>query len=73
MKEYPSGLTIMFFYSSSVSLLAALVGTFVEPDSTKWIIKPDIALVSIVCSVSGDISQKTSTDEIWSNSSSSHG
>ncbi|XP_042024508.1 WAT1-related protein At3g28050-like [Salvia splendens] len=50
MKEYPSGLTIMFFYSSSVSLLAALVGIFVEPDSTIWIIKPDIALVSIVCS-----------------------
>ncbi|KAG6395975.1 hypothetical protein SASPL_142109 [Salvia splendens] len=48
--EYPSGLTIMFFYSSSVSLLAALVGIFVEPDSTIWIIKPDIALVSIVCS-----------------------
>ncbi|KAL1538596.1 WAT1-related protein-like protein isoform X2 [Salvia divinorum] len=50
MKEFPSSLTIIFFYSSSVSLLAALVGIFVEPDSSKWIIRPNIALVSIVCS-----------------------
>ncbi|XP_057769399.1 WAT1-related protein At3g28050-like isoform X2 [Salvia miltiorrhiza] len=50
MKEYPSGLSIMFFYTSSVSVLAAVVGFFLEPDSTKWIIKPNIALVSIICS-----------------------
>ncbi|XP_057769443.1 WAT1-related protein At3g28050-like [Salvia miltiorrhiza] len=50
MKGYPSGLSIMFFYTSSVSVLAAVVGFFLEPDSTKWIIKPNIALVSIICS-----------------------
>ena len=54
MKEYPSEFTIIFFYTSSVSVLAAIAGTFAEPDSSKWMIRPNIALVSMLCSVSGE-------------------
>ncbi|KAL8043925.1 hypothetical protein ABFX02_08G014500 [Erythranthe guttata] len=50
MKEYPAELTVIFFYTSCVSFLAAIVSFFAEPDSTKWIIKPSIALASVLCS-----------------------
>ncbi|XP_057769395.1 WAT1-related protein At3g28050-like [Salvia miltiorrhiza] len=50
MKEYPSEFTIIFFYTSSVSILAAVAGVFAEPDSSKWMIRPNIALASILCS-----------------------
>ncbi|XP_042024510.1 WAT1-related protein At3g28050-like isoform X2 [Salvia splendens] len=50
MKEYPSEFTIIFFYTSSVSVLAAIAGTFAEPDSSKWMIRPNVALVSMLCS-----------------------
>ncbi|XP_009599994.1 WAT1-related protein At3g28050-like isoform X1 [Nicotiana tomentosiformis] len=50
MKEYPAEVTVVFFYNLCVSCLAAIVGFFTEPDSNKWRIKPDIALVSILCS-----------------------
>lgn len=52
MKEYPAEVTVVFFYNLCVSILAGIVGFFTEPDSNKWIIKPDIALASILCSVS---------------------
>ncbi|KAK3033553.1 hypothetical protein RJ639_032401 [Escallonia herrerae] len=50
MKEYPAELTVVFFYNLSVSILAAIVGLVTEPNSSAWKIKPDIALVSILCS-----------------------
>ncbi|XP_076896969.1 WAT1-related protein At3g28050-like [Bidens hawaiensis] len=50
MKEYPAELTVVFFYNFIVSLLAAIVGVFSEPDSSAWRIKPNIALASILCS-----------------------
>lgn len=50
MKEYPAEVTVVFFYNLCVSILAGIVGFFTEPDSNKWIIKPDIALASILCS-----------------------
>ncbi|XP_076897461.1 WAT1-related protein At3g28050-like [Bidens hawaiensis] len=50
MKEYPSELTVVFFYTLVVSLLATIFGAFTEPDSSAWRIKPDIALASILCS-----------------------
>ncbi|KAJ8567003.1 hypothetical protein K7X08_019211 [Anisodus acutangulus] len=50
MKEYPAEVTVVFFYNLCVSILAGIVGFFSEPDSNKWIIKPDIALASILCS-----------------------
>lgn len=50
MKEYPAELTVVFFYNLIVSILAAIVGVFTEPDSSSWTIKPDIALASILCS-----------------------
>ena len=52
LKEYPSELTVVFFYNLIVSMLSAIVGAFTEPDSSAWRIKPDIALASILCSVS---------------------
>lgn len=52
MKEYPAEVTVVFFYNVWVSILAAIVGIFTEPDSSKWKIKPGIALASILCSVS---------------------
>ncbi|KAJ9564812.1 hypothetical protein OSB04_000778 [Centaurea solstitialis] len=50
MKEYPAELTVVFFYNLIVSILAAIVGVFSEPNSSSWKIKPDIALASILCS-----------------------
>nr|XP_043606428.1 WAT1-related protein At3g28050-like [Erigeron canadensis] len=50
MKEYPAELTVVFFYNLIVSILAAIVASFTEPDSSAWKIKPDIALASILCS-----------------------
>lgn len=52
MKVYPSELTIVFFYTSCVSILGAIVGYFAEPDHSKFKIRADVALVSILCSVS---------------------
>lgn len=50
MKEYPAELTVVFFYNLIVSVLAAIVGAFMEPDLTKWRIRLDISLASIICS-----------------------
>lgn len=50
MKEYPAELTVVFFYNLIVSILAGIVGLITEPDSSAWKLKPDIALVSIICS-----------------------
>ncbi|KAM7511446.1 hypothetical protein LguiB_010321 [Lonicera macranthoides] len=50
MKEYPAELTVVFFYNLSVSILAAIVGLIAEPDLNAWRIRPDISLVSILCS-----------------------
>lgn len=52
MKEYPAELTVVFFYNLIVSILAAIVGLITEPNLSAWKIKPDIALASIMCSVS---------------------
>lgn len=52
MKEYPAELTVVFFYNLCVSVLAAIVGVFAEPNISAWRIKADIALASILCSVS---------------------
>ncbi|RVW46506.1 WAT1-related protein [Vitis vinifera] len=51
IKEYPSEPTVVFFYNLFVSLLAAIVGLVTEPNSSVWIVRPRIALASIVCSV----------------------
>ncbi|VFQ73551.1 unnamed protein product [Cuscuta campestris] len=50
MKEYPAELTVVFFYNIVVSVLAAIVGAFMVPDLTKWKIRLDISLASIICS-----------------------
>lgn len=50
MKEYPVEVTVVFFYNLWVSILAAMVGIFTEPDSSKWKIRPGVALASILCS-----------------------
>lgn len=51
MKVYPDELTVVFFYNLCVSLLAAVVGIFTEPNPSAWKIQPGTALASIVCSV----------------------
>ncbi|KAL6960639.1 hypothetical protein U1Q18_038403 [Sarracenia purpurea var. burkii] len=50
MKEYPAELTVVFFYSLCVSILAAIVGVISEPNTSAWRIRFDITLVSILCS-----------------------
>jgi len=50
MKEYPAELTVVFFYNLSVSILAAIVGLIAEPNMNAWKIRPDISLLSILCS-----------------------
>lgn len=51
MKEYPSELTVVFFYNLCVSIIALVVGLITEEDSNSWRLEPKIALVSVVCSV----------------------
>ncbi|XWS40781.1 hypothetical protein CRYUN_Cryun17cG0024900 [Craigia yunnanensis] len=50
MKEYPEELTVVFFYNLCVSFIAAIVGLATERNASAWRIRPDIALVSVVCS-----------------------
>ncbi|KAG2316331.1 hypothetical protein Bca4012_067226 [Brassica carinata] len=51
MREYPSEFTVVCYYSLGVSFWTGLVTLFTEgSDLSAWTIKPNIALVSIVCS-----------------------
>ncbi|KAL0350976.1 UNVERIFIED_CONTAM: WAT1-related protein [Sesamum radiatum] len=50
MKGYPAESTVVFFYTFCVSILAAVVGFFAEEDSSKWTIRPSVALASVLCS-----------------------
>ncbi|KAM7277587.1 hypothetical protein ACFE04_004721 [Oxalis oulophora] len=50
MKEYPAELTVIFFYNLTVSFIAAIVGLITERDSSAWMLRPNIALVSVLCS-----------------------
>ncbi|KAM3713658.1 hypothetical protein ACJW30_01G274500 [Castanea mollissima] len=50
MKEYPNELTVIFFYNLTVSIIAAVVGLITEKNPNAWRLKPNIALVSVVCS-----------------------
>lgn len=52
MKEYPAELTVVFFYNLCVSILAAIVGVIAEPNTSAWRLRFDIALASVLCSVS---------------------
>ncbi|KAL8475540.1 hypothetical protein ACS0TY_028264 [Phlomoides rotata] len=52
MKEYPAELTVMFFYNFFVSIQAVALALYAEPDSSTWRIRPNVALVSMLCSVS---------------------
>ncbi|XP_004304594.1 PREDICTED: WAT1-related protein At3g28050-like [Fragaria vesca subsp. vesca] len=50
MKEYPNELTVIFFYNVIVSIVAAIVGLITERDPNAWRLRPDMSLVSILCS-----------------------
>ncbi|XP_065877065.1 WAT1-related protein At3g28050-like [Euphorbia lathyris] len=50
MKEYPAELTVVFFYNLTVSIIAAIVTLITEGTTSCWIVRPGLALVSIVCS-----------------------
>ncbi|KAF3500376.1 hypothetical protein F2Q69_00039608, partial [Brassica cretica] len=51
MREYPSEFTVVCYYSLGVSFWTGLVTLFTEgSDLNAWKIKPNVALVSIVCS-----------------------
>ncbi|CAN6702670.1 unnamed protein product [Malus baccata var. baccata] len=50
MKEYPNELTVIFFYNVCVVAVSAAVALITEPNSSAWKLRPDIALLSILCS-----------------------
>ncbi|KAM5581581.1 WAT1-related protein [Rosa sericea] len=50
MKEYPNELTVIFFYNVVVSIVAVVVGLITEKNPNAWRLRPDMALVSILCS-----------------------
>ncbi|CAL1391912.1 unnamed protein product [Linum trigynum] len=51
MKEYPAEVTVVFFYNIVVCIIAAFVALVTEGTSpTAWILKPNVALASVVCS-----------------------
>ncbi|CAN1272775.1 WAT1-related protein At3g28050 [Linum perenne] len=53
MKEYPAELTVVFFYNLVVSIVAAVVALITEgTSSSAWILRPNVALASVFCSVS---------------------
>lgn len=51
MKEYPAELTVVFYYNLSVSIIGAIVALITEGTSSAWLVRPNIALASILCSV----------------------
>ncbi|RXH89447.1 hypothetical protein DVH24_031804 [Malus domestica] len=50
MKEYPNELTVIFFYNVCVVAVSAAVALITEPNSSAWKLRPDIALLSVLCS-----------------------
>ncbi|KAJ6965577.1 hypothetical protein NC652_003453 [Populus alba x Populus x berolinensis] len=50
MKEYPAELTVVFFYNLTVSIIAAIVALITEGTSSAWLVRPNVALASILCS-----------------------
>ncbi|CAI0455411.1 unnamed protein product [Linum tenue] len=51
MKEYPAEVTVVFFYNIVVCIIAAFAALVTEGTSpTAWILKPNVALASVVCS-----------------------
>ncbi|CAI0455883.1 unnamed protein product [Linum tenue] len=51
MKEYPAEVTVVFFYNIVVCIIAAFVALVTEGTSpTAWILKPNVALASVICS-----------------------
>ncbi|XP_011045220.1 PREDICTED: WAT1-related protein At3g28050-like isoform X1 [Populus euphratica] len=50
MKEYPAELTVVFFYNLTVSIIGAIVALITEGTSSAWLVRPNIALASILCS-----------------------
>lgn len=51
MKEYPAELTVVCLYNFTVSIIAAVVALVTEGTSDAWVVRPNIALLSIFCSV----------------------
>ncbi|XP_057982834.1 WAT1-related protein At3g28050-like [Malania oleifera] len=50
MTEYPSELTVVFFYNLCVAIVAAVAGLVAEVDLSAWRVGLNIALISILCS-----------------------
>ncbi|KAF9666298.1 hypothetical protein SADUNF_Sadunf16G0215100 [Salix dunnii] len=50
MKEYPAELMVVFFYNLSVSIIGAIVALITEGTSSAWLVRPNMALASILCS-----------------------
>ncbi|CAI0455885.1 unnamed protein product [Linum tenue] len=51
MKEYPAEVTVVFFYNLVVCFIATFVSLIMEGTSpTAWIVSPNVALASVVCS-----------------------
>ncbi|XP_061369727.1 WAT1-related protein At3g28050-like isoform X1 [Gastrolobium bilobum] len=49
LREFPDELTMVFFYNMCAAIVAATVGLFAERNTSAWKIRPDISLISIVC------------------------
>ncbi|XP_014517574.1 WAT1-related protein At3g28050 [Vigna radiata var. radiata] len=49
LKEFPDELTMVFFYNLYAAIVASIVGLIGEKNSSAWKIRPDISLISIVC------------------------
>ncbi|KAG4958832.1 hypothetical protein AAZX31_13G056800 [Glycine max] len=49
LKEFPDELTMVFFYNLCAAIVASIIGLLGEKNSSAWKIRPDISLISIVC------------------------
>ncbi|KAH1192497.1 WAT1-related protein [Glycine max] len=49
LKEFPDELSMVFFYNLCAAIVASIVGLLGEKNSSAWKIRPDISLISIVC------------------------
>ncbi|XP_057982828.1 WAT1-related protein At3g28050-like [Malania oleifera] len=50
MKEYPSELTVVFFYNLEATVLGGIVALIAEENWSAWRVGPNISLLSILCS-----------------------
>lgn len=51
VNNFPSKVTIVFFYIFFVTIQTTIYSLIVERNPNSWVLRPDIEMIAIVCSV----------------------